>query len=79
MKKVLLLSIVVLLAALSAADAASWKCSAKNLADGTYSGGGTAYIHLSPYKSGHEYPVTKKGKTATGVTQDGTKFTCRES
>ena len=53
-----------------------WTCTAAKFADGHYEGGTTAYIHLSPYSSGHDYPVTRKGKMATGTTADGTPFKC---
>ncbi len=56
----------------------AWKCSAHGLVSGSYSGGSTAYIHLSGFSTGGTYPVTKKGKVATGVTANGTKFTCRQ-
>ena len=55
-----------------------WKCTANLIADASYSGSGWAYIHLSPYNGGHQYPVTLSGngKKATGHTSDGTPFTC---
>lgn len=60
----------------STASADGWKCSAPGMQSGTYDGGTMAYIHLSAYPNGKSYAVTKKGKTATGVTSDGTRFTC---
>lgn len=56
----------------------SWTCTAAKLADGHYEGGATAYIHLSPYSSGHDYPVTRKGKVVMGTTMDGTPFKCSQ-
>ncbi|WP_271088043.1 hypothetical protein [Hoeflea poritis] len=59
------------------AEAASWKCTAKKLKNASYRGGRTAMIHLSPYKSGGRYPVTKvSDKKVVGKTKDGTPFTC---
>lgn len=54
-------------------------CSASGLQDSEYRGGDAAYIHLVGYSSGNYYPVEKKGKVVTGVTSNGTKFTCRAS
>lgn len=61
------------------ANAADWTCSAKNMITGNYDGGATAYIHLSPYGRGNNYPVTKKGKTVTGHTSNGTPFVCKSN
>jgi hypothetical protein len=61
----------------SPASATEWVCSAKNMITGHYDGGATAYIHLSPYNRGHDYPVGKKGKTVTGHTSNGTPFVCK--
>lgn len=71
----------ILLVGISAgpASAEAWKCSAKGLVTGTYDGGGTAYIHLQGFPNGSHYPVTRKGKTATGVTKNGTPFICKAS
>lgn len=55
-----------------------WKCTAPGLVNGSYSGGSTAYIHLSGFSTGGTYPVKRKGNVATGVTANGTKFTCRQ-
>lgn len=55
-----------------------WKCTARGLVSGSYNGGSTAYIHLSGFSTGGTYPVKKKGNVATGVTANGTKFTCRQ-
>ncbi|MGY8631761.1 hypothetical protein RAD15_04570 [Bradyrhizobium sp. 14AA] len=60
------------------AQAEAWTCSAKNIVSGNYAGGDTAYIHLSPYERGNNYPVTKKGKTVTGRTSNGTPFVCKQ-
>jgi len=66
-------------AALSgSAQAEAWTCSAKNMVSGNYDGGDTAYIHLSPYGRGNNYPVTRKGKTVTGRTSNGTPFVCKQ-
>lgn len=66
----------VLLATLPAA-AETWRCSAPGLVSASYDGGSTAYVHLSGFSSGGNYAVVKKGKVATGTTQNGTTFTCR--
>lgn len=63
-------------AATPAGAAEKWKCSAAGLIAATYTGGATAYIHLSPFAYGGNYKVTKKGSKATGVTANGTRFTC---
>ena len=55
-----------------------WKCTATGIVSGSYDGGATAYIHLDGFSKGGSYPVTKKGNVATGVTANGTKFTCRQ-
>jgi hypothetical protein len=43
-----------------------------------YTGGSTAYVHLSRYTSGGNYTAVKdpSGKKATGKTADGTDFAC---
>ena len=63
----------------NASSQGSWTCSAPGLQNSSYSGGDTAYIHLAGFNSGNNYPVTKKGKVASGVTKNGTRFTCRQS
>lgn len=55
----------------------SWKCSARGMISGSYDGGSSAYIHLQGFQSGGNYAVNKKGKVASGVTKNGTTFTCR--
>jgi len=60
------------------AAAETWKCSAAGLADASYDGGSTAYIHLQGYGRGGTYSVKRKGKVATGTTKNGTRFTCRK-
>jgi hypothetical protein len=75
-----LLTIAIALAPLTAvAQAKSWKCSAPGLVSGSYAGGATAYIHLQGFSSGGTYSVTRKGNVATGVTANGTRFTCKQS
>ncbi len=69
-----------LLGALSPALAqpgGTWTCSAPGLVNGEYSGGDSAYIHLTGFSSGGRYAVNRQGNTATGVTANGTRFTCR--
>lgn len=62
----------------NSAHAGTWTCSAKNMITGAYDGGERAYIHLSPYGRGNNYPVTKRGKkTVIGRTSNGTPFTCK--
>jgi hypothetical protein len=81
----ILLSIVVpalaasaaVLFAQPAASQGAWKCSAPGLISGNYDGGSTAYIHLQGFPSGGSYAVTKSGNVASGVTANGTRFTCR--
>lgn len=55
-----------------------WKCEAKKLNNARYNGSDKAYIHLSGYRRGSYYNVTKSadGRTATGLTKDKTPFTC---
>ncbi|MDE1567716.1 hypothetical protein [Aquabacter sediminis] len=57
----------------------TWTCSASGLQASEYKGGDAAYIHLVGFSSGNYYPVEKKGNVASGVTSNGTKFTCRAS
>lgn len=57
---------------------AGWSCSARGLVDYSFDGTGCATIHLTGYQSGNCYPVNIKGNTATGVTSNGTPFTCRK-
>lgn len=57
----------------------SWKCSAPGMVSGSYDGGSTAYIHLQGFSTGGTYSVTKSASLATGVTKNGTRFTCRLS
>ena len=75
LKTIQLVAGIVMIA--SGANAETWKCSANGLVNGSYDGGGTAYVHLSGFPSGGHYPVNKKGKTASGVTANGTPFTCK--
>ena len=56
-----------------------WACQAPNLVTANYTGGGYAYVHLSGFTTGGNYPVVKNGSIATGTTANGTKFTCSES
>jgi hypothetical protein len=70
--------------ALCATDAMArdkaWKCSAPGLKEGKYSGGETAYIHLSAFPAGADYSLTRKyKKSVTGFTSNGTRFVCRFS
>jgi hypothetical protein len=59
------------------AHAAQWSCSAKNMLSGSYSGGSKARIHLKGYGRGGSYSVKKvSANKVTGVTQDGTPYTC---
>lgn len=55
----------------------AWTCTASGLKASEYKGGSSAYIHLVGYDTGGYYAVEKKGNVATGVTANGTKFTCR--
>lgn len=62
------------------AQTGKWTCSADKLKTGSYKGGKTAKIHLQPYSSGGTYPVSVVSETeVTGVTKDGTVFTCVRS
>jgi len=56
-----------------------WTCTAQNIANATYSGGRSAYIHLRPYRGGQQYRVSVKGNRATGRTSNGTQFTCTKN
>jgi len=62
----------------TAQSKSTWKCTAPGLVSASYNGGSTAYINLSGFSHGGTYPVTRKGNVATGVTANGTKFTCRK-
>jgi hypothetical protein len=73
------LAAVAVVASAAIAQGKPWKCTATGLVSGSYEGGATAYIHLEGFSKGGTYPVTKKGNVATGVTANGTKFTCRQS
>ncbi|MFT0859701.1 hypothetical protein [Ancylobacter sp. G4_0304] len=67
-----------LFSALPAAHAApSWTCEAPGLRTAKYDGGAKAYVHLDGFSRGGNYAVTRKGNVATGVTANGTSFTCR--
>ena len=55
-----------------------WKCEAPGLRTAKYDGGAMAYVHLEGYSRGGNYAVTRSGKVATGVTANGTQFTCRQ-
>lgn len=63
----------------AAAPAMKWTCTAPGLVTARYTGGSTAYVHLSRYTSGGSYPVVKNasGNVATGKTADGTDFVCK--
>jgi hypothetical protein len=75
----ILFAAAAMLAISSSAHAGSWSCSAKNMVTGRYDGGATAYIHLSGFNTGSNYPVSKSGSKVSGVTKNGTPFTCRSS
>lgn len=60
------------------ASAAGWTCSAPGLISGSYDGGDSAYIHLTGFSNGNNYPVAKKGSRATGTTKNGTRFVCTQ-
>ncbi len=65
---------------LTYAQTGEWTCNAENMKSGSYNGGKTAKIHLKPYKKGAAYPVTiVSDDKVTGVTKDGTPFTCIRS
>jgi hypothetical protein len=59
-------------------DGATWKCSSQGLVNSHYTGSDSAIIHLQGYPSGGSYKVTKnaQGTEASGVTGNGTPFTC---
>lgn len=64
-------------AAPTLAQTGKWVCTAEKLQSGSYRGGKTATIHLKPYPNGAAYPVKRESDTkVTGVTKDGTPFTC---
>jgi hypothetical protein len=71
-------AVLALLLAASSAAQAGWSCNAKGLVSATYDGGDSAYVHLQGFGNGKYYLVERAGKVATGVTTNGTKFTCRE-
>jgi hypothetical protein len=57
-----------------------WTCTAPGLVSFQYTGGATAYIHLSAFPTGGTYAVTlNAAKTqASGTTANGTRFVCRK-
>lgn len=73
MRKLLCLAVLL---STGSVQAEGWTCSAPGIVSGTYDGGSMAYIHLQGYPDGKPYAVVKKGKTATGTTTNGTKFSC---
>jgi hypothetical protein len=75
----ILFAAAAMLAISGSAHGGSWSCSANNMVAGHYDGGATAYIHLSGFNTGSNYPVRKSGNKATGVTKNGTPFTCRSN
>lgn len=86
MHRALACFVVAFLSATAAAPAQdgkarTWTCTAPTLVNFSYDGGEAAYIHLATYAYGGHYPVTKNkaGTVATGVTANGTKFTCTAS
>lgn len=60
---------------------AGWKCeSPAGIKAAEYGGGHVASIQLDSDKQGAVYTVHRiDGKTARGVTRNGTPFTCRRS
>ncbi|WP_076857906.1 hypothetical protein [Bradyrhizobium mercantei] len=70
---------VALLAVSSIPACAAWTCSAPGLITGQYDGGDSAYIHLTGFRTGNNYPVAKKGNRATGTTKNGTHFVCTQN
>jgi hypothetical protein len=59
-------------------DTSGWSCSARGMVMGRYGGGDDAYIQLSGFARGGDYPVklNQQGNVATGTTGNGTPFTC---
>lgn len=59
---------------------AGWSCAAPGIKAAEYGGGDVASIQLDGDKQGRVYTVARiDEKTARGVTQSGTPFTCRRS
>lgn len=78
--KAILIAAVNVVAFAIPAQAGEWACSAKNIADYSYSGGASAYIRLTMFSTGSSYPVTQDGKDkVSGVTGNGTRFECKRS
>jgi hypothetical protein len=75
-----LVAVSMLFAPAAMAKDKTWKCSAPGIKEGRYTGGDTAYIHLSAFPTGGDYRLTKKyKKSVTGFTANNTRFVCRLS
>ncbi len=61
-----------------AIDTTGWSCSARGMVMGRYGGGDDAYIQLAGDKQGGNYVVklNPQGNVASGITGNGTPFTC---
>jgi len=59
-------------------DTSGWGCSARGMVMGRYGGGDDAYIQLVGDKQGGNYVVklNPQGNMASGITGNGTPFTC---
>ncbi|MGE0348061.1 hypothetical protein [Hydrogenophaga sp.] len=84
-RRLSLFGVLAILGGISACAApgsgANWTCSANGLITSRYDGSGQAYVHLSGFTSGGHYPVKlNEAKTeASGVTANGTPFTCKKA
>lgn len=63
-----------------AVDTTGWSCSARGMVMGRYGGGDDAYIQLIGDKQGGNYPVKpiQGSATVSGITGNGTPFTCTQ-
>lgn len=63
-----------------AIDTTGWSCSARGMVMGRYGGGDDAYIQLVGDKQGGNYPVklNQAGTSASGITGNGTPFSCNK-
>lgn len=61
-----------------AIDTSGWRCSARGMVMGRYGGGDDAYIQLAGDQRGGNYPIrlNQSGNVATGITGNGTPFSC---
>jgi hypothetical protein len=62
-------------------DGGKWICTAAGIQNSSYDGSNFAFVHLSGFPNGRNYPVVKnsQGNEATGTTGNGTPFVCKKA